>query len=271
MPSAAQIAGADMVRALLPLDATPPKVTIASRDMGDGRGIAFTFWWPEWHGLRGEYRATVVVPRWAGPLRDAAEARLAQLVSRHVQIERVARLHAEEREACDHDPDMDLTIDDDMPMPPWRIHAPLALRRALDEAGIDAEGRFDLVERSTAIQWRGATIGVDDREEEDAPLLRDTRHPEISRATRWVRRATIASSKATWSQGIKKSYLKVHMTMPETLLAAVVGRSPAHIIDLPGLDAPGLVVIGSRTTAMGCEFDITRGFSMLGALPGETA
>jgi len=156
-----------------------------------------------------------------------------------------------------------------MPISAWRIHAPLALRRALDEAGVRDEDRVDLVERSTAVESRGALIGVDDREEEDAPLLRGTSAPEIARATRWVRRATISSSKATWSQGIKKSYLKVHMPMPETLLTALIGRSPSHIIDLPGLDAPGLTVIGSRSTPTGCEFGITRAFSMLGALPGE--
>lgn len=271
MPSAAQIAGAEMLADMLPIGATLPKVTIASRATHMGRGIAFTIHWPEWHYQVGEYRATVIVPQATGPLRDAAQRRLKQLIERHAQIEQLANSYAAERLACDYDPAADFMVDDDMPIPSWRIHAPLVLRHALDEAGVSEETRLDLVERQTGIEWRGATIIISECEQDDALRLRakKSQQPEVANTSKWIRRATITSPKGIWSQGITRCYLKIPMPMPETVRAAVIGRSPGHIIDLPGLDAPGLCVISSVATASGTLFDITRAHTMLGPAPGE--
>lgn len=271
MPSAARTEGAAMIDRLLPQDVPPMSVTIASRQTHLGRGICFTIHWPSGHALGGEYQSTVIVPGQQGVLREAAEARLAQLATRHVQIQRMARLHLEELEACDYDPGTGQCVEDDMPTPAWRVHAPLALRKALDDAGIGGDERMDMLERSNAVTWRGAAIKIDDREEEDEVLNRRRALNGWPSMARWITRASIRTPKATWTQGKQRCYLRIAMTLPDTMLTALVGRSPAHIVDLPGLNAPGLTVVTAKNTAKGAEFDISRAFSLLGPLPGEAA
>lgn len=269
MPSAARIEGAAMIAALLPVDIPDMNVTIAARDTRHGRGISFTIHRPSAHSLFGEYRDSIVIPWAEGPQREVGKARLAQAVARHAQIHQIGRLHAEEIEACDHDPETGQSVEDDMPVPSWRIHAPLALRRALDEAGTGESERLDMFERSATIILRGTTVTIEAQEDERDVATWQRMHGGEPMTTRWITRASIRTPKAIWSQGKQRSYLRITTPLPDTVMAAIVGRSPAQIIDLPGLDAPGLTVLAARNTPKGPEFDISRAFSTLGPLPGE--
>ena len=89
MPSPAQIEGRALVASILPRGAAGPNMTIRAR-RGPGRpGIAYTAWPHPYGGHGAEYRDTVVMPHEHGRHRDAADARLRQLLGRWTEVQTV--------------------------------------------------------------------------------------------------------------------------------------------------------------------------------------
>ena len=262
MPSAAQAEGERTLADMLPRGYPRPNVTIRAR----GEAIAYTVW-PHAAAIgHGEYRATVVVPREDGRTREAALERLRQLLGRIVEMEGIVQLRTEERLACDLDEETECMVDDDMDVAPWRIHCPLALRRALDTMGADGPRRMTAFNEGR-IQIGDVTVSIDDRRDETPGRIGDVWSDQA-----WIRRATITGPGIVYSQGMTRSYLRIDRNLPETIASAMVGRSPSDLVDLPGMDAAGLLVTGARRTRnAGLHFETTRVHGTLGPPPGHGA
>lgn len=263
MPSAAQIRGLAIVRSMLPAGANGPDVNIrANRTMGPG--IAFSTW-PHPHGGRGgEYHETVVMPDADGPEREAAKDRLRQILARWLEIETVIADMLDEARACDED-DLGNHVDDDMPTPAWRHHCPAPLRVAMDRAGLGERERLDLVETSGSFTIGAYTVRIHECDLRELPMGVAAR----GRGCRTVRRCTVEAPGVYFSQGINRCYLRIDRLVPQTIQSSLIGRSPSLLIDMPGLDAPGLAVLGAEfsTGRQRVTFDLSRNFTMMSTPP----
>lgn len=264
MPSPAQTEGRDLVASLLPAGMEGPEVNIRAHN-GDSPGISFSFW-PHGNGAGGgEYRSPVLLPHASGTLRDLALRRITHIVHRWLEVETVMRDMAAERLACDADDHGDVLVDDDMPVPAWRFHCPAPLRAAMDIACIPDGERTDIADVSGGFDIGPLRIAVHERDAEAGGAGRAGR----SLGCRTIRRITMTAPGVLFSQGIQRCYLKLDHPIPATAQAALIGMQASHLIDLPGFDLPGMIIMqctsskGSQTTT----FDISRTISMMAPPP----
>lgn len=264
MPSRAQIVGAGIVKEIL---APAPKDAIRIRNITDheghrvglgmrGRafadgspGVAVTVPAHRNRGFAGEYNQTITVPLDdRHPSRAHAAGRLAQLIGRWIEVDRVSRSYAAAVEAADGQ------VDRASPTPARMINCPLILRTALDHAGADADQRLDLADREGRLQFDGIEIRIDDVDQDDPKLWSALRCPQRS-----VRRATITGPGFKWSQGVNQHYLLVDQILPATIVNAIAGMPLGLVVDMPWLRrTPGVAVNRAARTKIGTRFELSR-------------
>ena len=255
MPSAAMIAGRATIRSILPQDMVGPETNIRAR----GNDIAISIYPHRCGGTGGEYRETVLLPTTEGRDRDERLERLRAVLLRWAEVETVRRMIREEDAACDADDDGNL-IDDDMPVPEWRTHCPAVLRRIADVRGTD--GMLD--EARSGMDLGRAILSIDHVDDRTAHL----HHGRGSRC-RTIVRITLQAPGVVYSQGISRSYVKIARRLPDTTTAALIGRPAAELVDLPGLDVPGLRIRNATASRDGVVFDVDRAFAMLAPPPAR--
>lgn len=263
MPSASQIAGADILRAMLPNGMPGPEVTIlARRDQGDGNGIAFSVWPHKHHGSGGEYRQTIVVPHFASGYRDIQLERLRILVDRWVEIETMRETCRLGYDGFDIDPQTGQARNG-APVPAWMTHCPRAFRNWCDRLDMDDEARRVLVDKNMTSGNGRAQMKVHD-------VSNTLTHMAGGRplATRSLKRLTITAPGAVYTQGINKSRLTIDQLFPQTILTAVTGHPISRLVDMPGLESTGMVVLSTQTQKSGRTiFELARGHAMAATPP----
>lgn len=243
MPSAAQIRGAALIASLMPAGSTPPEIRVRGRGK---TGVAFHIW-PGWQsGQGGEFMRTVVVDDAPGPGRDAGVLALRHQIARLIEVEDMVAALA--------------TLPQGAPTPPWAYHCPLALRVAMDEAGIPLDERVALLEDDRRrFEVRGCVVTIH----------------EINRSTdTWrsgtVRRIAIKGHGMHYRQGINRSEISVPGILPASMRNAVAGGPASRIVDLPGLATDAIVVgeadVSERRTLT--TFQLSRAFSLMATPPG---
>lgn len=268
MPSIAKLHGADLLSSMLREGEARPQITIAGRTGPSGPSVAITVW-PHSGRSPGEYRETAVVPFGDGPIREAAIGRVRGLIARWYGIEDAERAYEREQRECDQDQETDQWVEDDMPVPAWRIHCPAALVRLCDAAELDEAGRVALADMALRLTHGGATVTVEDCERDGCG---PSTAPKQSRTgMRMVRRITLTAPGARYSQGIGSCRLELDVELPRTILGAAVGRPLSHLVAMAGLDDPGMIVLkATRGVRGGTRLDVARTFAMLGPMPDQT-
>lgn len=243
MPSPAQIRGKALIASLMPPGSPVPELRIRARG---GNATAFHIW-PTWqHGEGGEWMRTIVVPDEDGAGRHAAIVALRHQLARLVETQDMSRALA--------------MLGPDAMIPVWAHHCPLALRVALDEAGVDVEDRIGLLasDRRT-LHVRGCAVTV-----HEVTSVRASGWPKT------IRRISIKGPGVHYKQGVNRSEIIVDGVLPTSMLTAVEGRPACTIVDLPGLATDAIVVrsCSSHPSRGTTTFEVTRAFSLLASPPG---
>jgi hypothetical protein len=243
VPSAAQIRGAALIESLLPTGSRPPEIRIRAR----GRtGVAFHIW-PAWqHGQGGEFMRTVVVPDAPGAERDAGVLALRHQIARLIEVEDMVAALA--------------VLPDGMRTPAWGYHCPLALRVAMDEAGIPVEDRVALLEDDRrTFMVRGCVV-----------TIHEINRPSDHWRSGTVRRIAIKGQDMHYRQGINRSDISVPGIIPTSMRNALVAGPARRIVDLPGLASDALVVdeVEVSERRMRTTFQLSRAFSLMASPPG---
>lgn len=236
---------------MLPEDQEGPSATIRARRTEYGPGIAFSVWPHSHQGWIGETMMTIVVPDAECAARDEALWRLSMRLDRWSEIETMMRAGRR------WGPAETGTGTDDVPA--WRTHCPTALRLWCDHVGMDDDERQRIGENHAIPGIGRARIRVNETSTDCA----------VAHRTRAIRRVTITAPGAKFSQGINKCYLTINQRLPETVHMNVMGKPVSRLVDLPGLEWPGMTVVDiHRNDRKGTTtFDLNRGHSMLAPVP----